>query len=74
MQHTRQLLKAKEAFIIDCDGVLYHGDHVLPGAKAFIEYLRSHKKKFLFLTNASDRSARQLSEKFNRLGLGGELR
>lgn len=73
MQHTRSLLQAKEAFIIDCDGVLYHGEHVLPGAKDFVDYLRKHKKKFLFLTNASDRTAKELSEKFNRLGLGGEL-
>mmetsp|Transcript_10527 Transcript_10527/g.13194 ORF Transcript_10527/g.13194 Transcript_10527/m.13194 type:complete len:374 (-) Transcript_10527:875-1996(-) len=72
MEYTRQLLSSKNAFIIDCDGVLYHGDTVLPGAKEFINYLRDENKKYCFLTNSSDRCPEQLAEKFNRIGLGAK--
>jgi len=49
--------------------VLYHGDRLLPGAKAFVEFLERTNKRYLFLTNSSDKSARKLVEKFAKLGL-----
>jgi len=71
-EEVSKVLKEKEAFIIDCDGVLYHGDIVLPGAKEFIDFLRNYNKKYCFLTNSSDRCPDQLAAKFNRIGLGAE--
>ena len=59
----------KEGFICDMDGVLYHGNHLLPGALEFIEWLKAKHKKYLFLTNSSERSPRELSQKLKRLGL-----
>jgi NagD protein len=59
----------KKAFISDMDGVIYHGNRLLPGAKEFVEWLRANDKAFLFLTNSSERSPRELSEKLARLGL-----
>jgi NagD protein len=47
------LLRAKEGFICDMDGVIYHGDLLLPGVKEFVAWLYKNNKKFLFLTNAS---------------------
>lgn len=55
--------------ISDMDGVIYHGNHLLPGAKAYVEWLSSNGKQFLFLTNSSGKSPRELSEKLHRLGL-----
>ena len=43
-------LRGKEHYIIDMDGVLYHGNRILPGVHAFIEWLHVNRKKFLFLT------------------------
>jgi len=57
------------AFIIDMDGVLYHGNRLLPGAAEFVAWLRATGKKFLFLTNSSDRSPTELSQKLDRLGI-----
>ena len=32
-------LRGKSGFICDMDGVIYHGDSLLPGAKEFVEWL-----------------------------------
>ena len=62
-------LRAKEGYICDMDGVLYHGNRLLPGVKEFVEWLYAEGKKFLFLTNASERSPLELSQKLERMGL-----
>ena len=59
----------KRAFICDMDGVLYHGQTLLEGAKDFIDWLQRTEKRFLFLTNSSERSPRELQEKLLRLGI-----
>jgi NagD protein len=62
-------IEEKPGFISDMDGVIYHGNRLLPGAEAFVEWLKASGKKFLFLTNSSQRSPRELSEKLHRMGL-----
>lgn len=62
-------LRAKKAFICDMDGVVYHGTRLLPGAKEFVSWLTREGKRFLFLTNSSERSPRELSEKLARMGI-----
>ena len=64
-----EALRAKTAFICDMDGVIYHGSRLLPGASAFIDWLRRENKAFLFLTNSSERTPRELREKMMRLGV-----
>lgn len=64
-----QRLREKEGFIIDMDGVIYHGNRLLPGAKEFVDWLYREDKKFLFLTNASGKSPRELQIKLARMGL-----
>ncbi|MBD3391832.1 MAG: HAD-IIA family hydrolase [Chitinivibrionales bacterium] len=62
-------IRAKRAFICDMDGVLYHGNRLLDGTRDFIDWLKAANKKFLFLTNSSERSPRELKEKLARLGI-----
>ena len=62
-------LRAKKAFICDMDGVVYHGDHLLPGMVEFLDWLEAEGKEYLFLTNNSAYSPRELREKLLRLGL-----
>ena len=53
-------LRSKKGFICDMDGVIYHGNRLLPGVKEFVEWLQKEEKQFLFLTNASSRSPKEL--------------
>ena len=62
-------IRAKNAFICDMDGVIYHGNKLLPGVKDFVSWLRAEQKKFLFLTNSSERTTKELQDKMKRLGI-----
>ena len=62
-------LKNKKGFICDMDGVIYHGDKLLPGVKEFVEWLHKENKNYVFLTNSSERSPRELRQKLLRMGL-----
>jgi NagD protein len=62
-------LKEKKGFLCDMDGVIYHGERILPGVKEFVEWLVNNDKKFLFLTNASSRSPTELQMRLARMGL-----
>lgn len=60
---------SKRGFICDMDGVLYHGNRVLPGALEFVQWLQEEKKEYLFLTNNSGMTPRELHQKLLRMGL-----
>ena len=62
-------LKNKTAFISDMDGVIYHGNNLLPGAAEFVRLLEERNLKYLFLTNSSERTPRELADKLCRLGV-----
>ena len=59
----------KTAFICDMDGVIYHGNRLLPGVPRFVRFMQETGKRYLFLTNSSERSPRELSQKLARLGI-----
>ncbi len=59
----------KKGFIIDMDGVIYHGSNLLPGAMKFVNWLQEEKKDFLFLTNSSERSPKELQQKLKRFNI-----
>jgi len=62
-------LSTKTAFISDMDGVIYHGNQLLPGVKEFIQLMNERNLKYLFLTNSSERTPRELAEKLARMGV-----
>lgn len=64
-----EALRDKRAFICDMDGVIYKGNKLLPGVKAFVDWLNMESRKFLFLTNSSERTPRELNRKLLRLGV-----
>ena len=69
MEKILHKITEKKAFICDMDGVIYHGNRLLPTVKEFVEWLETNGKNYLFLTNSSERSPRELSQKLARLGL-----
>ncbi len=69
MSKVSQRLAEKDAFICDMDGVIYHGNRLLDHVLEFVRWLQNENKKFLFLTNSSERSPRELAQKLKRMGL-----
>lgn len=55
--------------IIDMDGVLVSGRHLIPGAQEFIERVEQCEMPFLVLTNNSIYTPRDLSHRLRTLGL-----
>ena len=51
------------------DGVIYHGNRMLPGAIEFIDWLQREDKEYLFLTNNSGYTPQELQQKLARMGL-----
>jgi len=51
------------------DGVIYHGNRLLPGVSDFVTWLEKSGKQYLFLTNSSERTPKELHEKLKRLGI-----
>ena len=68
MQDYKEL-REKKCFICDMDGVIYHGNRIIPNVKEFVEWLEKNGKNYLFLTNSSERSPRELAQKLGRMGL-----
>lgn len=60
---------AVKGFICDMDGVIYHGNRILPGVREFIQWLQEENKAYLFLTNNSGSTPRELQQKLARMGL-----
>jgi NagD protein len=56
-------------YLIDMDGVIYRGHELIPGADRFVNELIDASIPFLFLTNNSQRTRRDVAYKVNRLGI-----
>src|SRR5438128_824016 len=56
-------------YLIDMDGVIYRGSQLIPGADRFIADLLRLEVPFLFLTNNSQRTRRDVATKLQRLGI-----
>jgi len=69
MENVLENIKSKAGYIIDMDGVIYHGNKLLPGVIDFLTWLEKSGKKYLFLTNSSERTPKELHEKMKRLGI-----
>lgn len=72
MKHMKpdiEKIRSKKGFICDMDGVIYHGNKLLPGVKEFVNWLITEQKNFVFLTNSSERTPREIKEKLARLGI-----
>ena len=64
-----EALQSKKGFLCDMDGVIYKGNQLLPGVTEFVAWLYRENKEFLFLTNSSARTPRELQQKLGRMGL-----
>ena len=56
-------------FLIDMDGVIYKGSQLIPGADRFLSELQRLAIPFLFLTNNSQRTRRDVATRLHRMGI-----
>lgn len=55
--------------LIDMDGVIYRGSELIAGADRFVQLLIENNIPFLFLTNNSQRTRRDVATKLSRMGI-----
>ena len=48
MNEELELLRDKKGFICDMDGVIYHGNRLLPGVKEFVDWLYKEEKEYFY--------------------------
>ncbi|KAH9972633.1 2-phosphoglycolate phosphatase [Lactifluus volemus] len=65
----QELLSKYDTWMFDCDGVLWRGDRLIDGAVEVLHFLRSQKKRVLFVTNNATKSRRNYKKKFDGLGI-----
>jgi NagD protein len=59
----------KQGFLIDMDGVIYRGGELIKGADVFVKKLLEKNIPFLFLTNNSQRTRRDIVTKLRPMGI-----
>lgn len=70
-----QVEPARElGFLIDMDGVVYRGIELIPGAREFVQRLHEEEIPFLFLTNNSQRTRRDVATRLRRMDFAVEER
>ncbi|MCL7475631.1 MAG: HAD-IIA family hydrolase [Methanosarcinales archaeon] len=57
------------AYILDLDGVVYHGKSVIPGAARTIERLKAAGSRVIFLTNNATRTREAIAGKLEGMGI-----
>jgi NagD protein len=60
-----------KSIISDMDGVIYRGAHLISGADEFVWRMLDAGVKFLFLTNNSEQTPRDLKLKLEKKGISG---
>ncbi|CCH41830.1 Phosphoglycolate phosphatase [Wickerhamomyces ciferrii] len=68
-EQVHELLNNYDTFVFDCDGVIWLGDHKIPGAVESIELLKKLGKQVIFVTNNSTKSRQAYTKKFEKFGL-----
>lgn len=56
-------------FLFDMDGVIYRSNEMIPGSDRFFAHLMERNIPFMFITNNSQRTRRDVATKLNRMGV-----
>lgn len=62
----------KVGFLLDMDGVIYRGSELINGSATFLNKLKALGIPYLFLTNNSQRTRRDVALKLTRMGIPAE--
>lgn len=67
------LLQNVDNFMFDCDGVLWHGHHEIPGSKDTVQKLVDMGKRVFYVTNNSSNTRERMVQKCHKLGFPAEV-
>lgn len=59
----------RKGFLIDMDGVIYRSSELIPGAEEFVKLLKKRRVPFLFMTNNSQHTRRDVVAKLAYMGV-----
>ena len=62
-------IESMDTFLLDCDGVIWIEQRLLPDIQITITWLRSLGKRLFFITNNSTKSRQEYVQKFEKLGI-----
>jgi phosphoglycolate/pyridoxal phosphate phosphatase family enzyme len=62
-----------EVILLDCDGVIFEGEHALPGSIEALNYLESLGKRLYFVTNNASKSRETNALKLQGLGYSAKV-
>jgi 4-nitrophenyl phosphatase len=68
-EEYQTLFDSVDTFLLDCDGVIYHGPVVVPGVKTVLQMMRDAGKKVIFVTNNATKSRAMYKLTFDKLGI-----
>jgi len=68
-----KLISRFRNFILDCDGVIWHGNAAIASSVKAIDDLRASGAQVIFMTNNATKSRKEYVEKFKRLGISSFL-
>jgi NagD protein len=74
LSHGELTQEINAGFLIDMDGVVCRGNELIPGADRFIDQLQRLNIPFMFFTNNSQRTRRDVVTRLLRLGISVEER
>ena len=63
----------QKVWLIDLDGTMYHGEHMVEEADTFISLLKQLNIPFRFVTNNSSATPEDVASKLNKLGINAEV-
>jgi HAD superfamily hydrolase (TIGR01457 family) len=61
-----------KCFLLDMDGTIYLGDDLIEGAKDFLQKLKNHNIRYVFLTNNSSKDKESYIKKLSNLNIDAE--
>lgn len=67
--HYREIVDKYDVLLLDCDGVVWEGDHVLDGIHTTLQHFRQLGKRIFFVTNNATKSRAENKKKFDKMGI-----
>ena len=68
-KEIKNILKSKRLFLIDIDGTVALGEHLIPGAEKFLQSVKRNGGILRYLTNNSSKGVKDYLEQFDRWGI-----